>query len=49
MHRALLNHSDKLPSDRKEELLETVADYFDCDVSEINQTLIEHASQVDPK
>lgn len=26
-----------------------MADYFDCDVSEVNQTLIDCASQVDPK
>ena len=44
-----MKHGDKLPDDRKQELFETVADYFDCDVSEVNQTLIECASQVDPK
>ena len=47
--RALLKHNDKLPDDRKKELLETLADHFDCDVSEINKSLIESASQVDPK
>ena len=47
--RALLNHKDKLPVDRRKELLETVAEHFDCDVSEVTQAHIEHASQVDPK
>ena len=44
-----MNHNDRLPDHRKKELLETVADHFDCDVSEINQKHIECAAQVDPK
>ena len=49
IYRALLKHDSKLPEERKKELMETVADYFECEVSEINQSLIECASQVDPK
>ncbi len=47
--RALLNHKDKLPEDRQKLLLETVAEHFDCDVSEVNHAHLESASQIDPK
>ena len=44
-----MNHEDKLPDNRRKVLLETVAEYFDCDVSKVNKVHIEIAAQVDPK